>query len=267
MAEKSNFLSNRVFGVLLLFVFVVGVAGGIIGSYAYFSYQNRVGTLHSNGTTNLTVTENSAVISAVKKISPAVVSITGTARTFNFFGSSSSAETAGTGFIVSKDGLILTNNHVVDNSNQTYTIYTADGKQYSGKVQQSDANSDLALVKINAKNLPTVTLGDSKNLQVGQTVIAIGNALGQYDNTVTTGIISGIGRSIQAGDTRGSGVETLSNVIQTDAVINQGNSGGPLINIDGQVIGINTATDAQGQAISFAIPINTAKSFLSHGFF
>lgn len=119
--------------------------------------------------------------------------------------------------------------------------------------------NDIAFLKIDGKNLPVAELGDSDSLKIGQTVITIGNALGQYQNTVTTGIISGVGRAIEAGDSAGGSAETLENIIQTDAAINPGNSGGPLVNIDGQVIGVNTAIDQGGQLIGFAIPINMVK--------
>jgi serine protease Do len=134
-----------------------------------------------------------------------------------------------------------------------------DGKKYDATVLSRDPVNDLALVKISASNLATLTLGDSSNLQIGQKVIAIGNSLGQYQNTVTTGVVSGIGRSITAGGTD-SGSEQLDGVIQTDAAINPGNSGGPLLDIGGSVIGINTAIDSQGQLVGFAIPVNDIKS-------
>ncbi|MEJ0021325.1 MAG: trypsin-like peptidase domain-containing protein [Candidatus Doudnabacteria bacterium] len=166
----------------------------------------------------------------------------------------------GSGFIISSDGLIMTNKHVVDDTTATYTVLTNDGKKYDATVLSRDPVNDLALVKITASNLPTLALGDSSNLQIGQTVVAIGNSLGQYSNTVTKGIVSGIGRTITAGDTTGSSdSEQLEGVIQTDAAINPGNSGGPLLDIGGSVIGINTAIDSQGQLIGFAIPVNDIK--------
>ncbi len=162
---------------------------------------------------------------------------------------------AGSGFFISADGLILTNKHVVSDTTASYTVITSDGKKYDAKVLAQDPTNDLALVKISIQNAPFLKLADSSQLQVGEHVIAIGNSLGQYQNTVTSGIISGIGRSITAGDDTGSS-EDLSGVIQTDAAINPGNSGGPLLNIEGQVVGINTAIDQQGQLVGFAIPAN-----------
>jgi serine protease Do len=163
----------------------------------------------------------------------------------------------GTGFIVSEDGLIATNKHVVDDEQASYTVLTTDGKKYEARVLSRDPVNDLALVKIEADNLPTLALGDSTSIELGQRVIAIGNSLAQYQNTVTTGVVSGIGRTITASGTSGS--EQLEGVIQTDAAINPGNSGGPLLDIGGSVIGINTAIDSQGQLVGFAIPINDFK--------
>ena len=170
----------------------------------------------------------------------------------------------GTGFVISgKDGLILTNKHVVSDEEAEYTVVSNDGDKYDAEVLARDPFNDMAILKIDDPdfNLPEVKLGDSDNLKIGQTVIAIGNALGEYRNTVTKGVISGISRRIVAGDITGRS-EVLENVIQTDAAINLGNSGGPLINISGQVIGINTAISRQGQLIGFAIPINQAKSVI-----
>ncbi|MFW0837590.1 MAG: S1C family serine protease [Candidatus Komeilibacteria bacterium] len=164
---------------------------------------------------------------------------------------------AGSGFIISADGLILTNRHVVEDVTADYTVTTADGITYEATVLGRDTFNDLAIIKIDGKNLPVLKLGDSDKVQIGETVVAIGNALGEYSNTVTTGIVSGLGRDVVAGN--GQSSEKLAGVIQTDAAINPGNSGGPLINMHGDVIGINTAMNSQGQLIGFALPINTAK--------
>jgi serine protease Do len=214
-------------------------------------------------TTNLKVNESSAVISAVKAVTPSVVSITGESQTVDFFGQVADSQTSGTGFVVSRDGLIITNKHVVSDASATYTVFTSDGKQYPATIKATDPSNDIAFLKINATNLPVATLGDSSNLEIGQQVVAIGNALGQYQNTVTAGIVSAVGRAIQAADTGNDSVESIDNVIQTDAAINPGNSGGPLINLAGQVIGMNTAVDQSGQSIGFAIPIDTAKSAIN----
>ncbi|MBU2539617.1 trypsin-like peptidase domain-containing protein [Patescibacteria group bacterium] len=170
----------------------------------------------------------------------------------------------GSGFIISEDGMILTNKHVVLDDAAEYTIFTTDGKKYPAKVLAKDPVQDLAIIKINigkdTKPFPIVKLGDSDNLQIGQTVIAIGNALGEFRNTVSVGVISGLGRTINASSGANSNFsETLEDIIQTDAAINLGNSGGPLLNLKGEVIGINTAIAESAQNISFTIPINKAK--------
>jgi len=168
----------------------------------------------------------------------------------------------GSGFIVHPDGLILTNKHVVFDPDAEYTVITSDEKEYPGKVISRDPINDVAVLKINARGLPTVRLGNSNKIELGQTVIAIGNALGLFTNSVSRGIISGLGRRISASMGQGGQIENLRNVIQTDVAINQGNSGGPLINLDGEVIGINTAIIFGAQNIGFALPINWAKADL-----
>jgi S1-C subfamily serine protease len=168
---------------------------------------------------------------------------------------------AGSGFIISSDGLILTNKHVVSDSSAEYTVFTNDGNEYSAKVLALDPVQDLALVKIQGSDnaFQPVILGDSSSIEVGQTAIAIGNALGQFTNTVSVGVVSGLQRTISASDQTGGSSETLQGIIQTDAAINSGNSGGPLLNLKGEVIGINTAVAQGAQGIGFAIPINMAK--------
>lgn len=170
----------------------------------------------------------------------------------------------GTGFIISSDGMILTNKHVVLDPQADYTVLTNNGKKFPAKMVARDPAQDLAIIKIDqpGQNFPVVKLGDSDKLQIGQSVIAIGNALGEFRNTVSVGVVSGLGRTVTAGD--GGGLtETIEDVIQTDAAINKGNSGGPLLNLRGEVIGINTATALTAENISFAIPINKAKRAVS----
>ena len=228
-----------------------------------------------------------AVISAVEKVSPAVVAITvsknvpilencqtspfsGIPPEFQqFFGGiqfnsqCDSGKTrkqdigGGSGFIVTSDGLILTNKHVVSEKDASYTVFTNDGKKYDAKVLARDSVQDLAIVKIDATGLPVVTLGDSDTVRLGQTTITVGNALAEFRNTVSVGVVSGLSRNVTAG---GGGIsEQLEGLIQTDAAINPGNSGGPLVNLRGEVIGINTAIVSGAQSIGFALPINTAK--------
>lgn len=165
----------------------------------------------------------------------------------------------GSGFIVSSDGLILTNRHVIFDKTADYMIMTQNDKKYPAKIIARDPINDVAVLKINAKNLPTIKMGDSSKLELGETVIAIGTALGQFPNTVSTGIVSGLSRFITAHSSPGGYAEQLRGLIQTDAAINPGNSGGPLLNIDGEAIGINAAIVFGAQNIGFAIPINTAK--------
>lgn len=163
----------------------------------------------------------------------------------------------GSGFIISANGLILTNKHVVSDTEAEYTVFTNDGKKYSAQILARDPIQDLAVLKINASGLPIIALADSDKVEAGQIAVAIGNSLGEFRNTVNVGVVSGIGRTIVASG--GGATETLQNVIQTDASINPGNSGGPLLNLRGEVIGINTAIVQGAQSIGFAIPINQAK--------
>lgn len=162
----------------------------------------------------------------------------------------------GTGFIITRDGLIVTNKHVVQDTQAEYTVFTNKGEKYQAQVLGRDPLKDLAVLKISASNLSPVVLGDSNHLEMGQTVIAVGNALGEFRNTVSLGVISGLNRAIVADGQR------IENVIQTDAAINRGNSGGPLVNLRGEVIGINTAMIIGAQNIGFAIPINDAKRMI-----
>jgi len=163
----------------------------------------------------------------------------------------------GTAFFISEDGMLLTNAHVVSDKEAEYTVLTNDGKKYPAKVLARDTIRDLAILKVEGGPFPTLKLGDSDKLQIGQTVIAIGNALGEFRNTVSVGVISGLGRKVTASG--GGIIETMEDVIQTDAAINRGNSGGPLLNLKGEVIGVNFAMAAGAENIGFAIPINKAK--------
>ncbi|MEI6581238.1 MAG: trypsin-like peptidase domain-containing protein [bacterium] len=165
----------------------------------------------------------------------------------------------GSGFFVSSDGLIVTNKHVVDQTGVDYTVFTNDGKKHSATVVARDPVLDIALIRISGNGYPYLELGDSDSLLVGQSVIAIGNALGEFRNTVSVGVVSGLARSITAGDSSGN-TETLDHVIQTDAAINPGNSGGPLLDLTGRVIGVNVAVAQGSQSVGFALPINSIKS-------
>ena len=198
------------------------------------------------------------------KVSQSVVSIVSKSQKgTKYFSSGFGSASAGTGIIVSENGYILTNKHVVEGSSDI-SVVTNDGNSYDNvEIITTDPLSDIAILKIsNAKGLKAAELGDSKALNIGQQVIAIGNALGEYDGTVTSGIISGIGRTVNASSDDGATKETLTDMIQTDAAINSGNSGGPLVNAQGQVVGVNTAVASEAQGIGFAIPISSVKGIL-----
>lgn len=220
------------------------------------------------------IIEDSEIISVVEKSSPAVVSIIITKevpmlKSFDFFGfgyipdNNGSTQRqqigGGSGFFVTSDGMIVTNKHVVADENAEYTVLTNDEQEYSARVLARDPANDIALIKIEGSDFPVLQLGDSDKIKIGQTVIAIGNSLGEFSNTVSKGIISGLGRSLIAGGDYNSQSERLSNIIQTDAAINPGNSGGPLIGMQGEVLGINVAIVEGAQNIGFAIPINQVK--------
>lgn len=203
-----------------------------------------------------------SIAAVAEKVSPSVVSIVTTNEVRSYYGATTQ-EGAGTGVIVSKDGYIMTNNHVIDGA-KTVSVVTSDGELYeNADVIGRDPLNDIAFVKIKTdKELPAATLGDSSTVRIGQQVVAIGNALGQYKNTVTSGILSGTGRPVTASTGSGQS-ETLTDLLQTDASINSGNSGGPLLNMAGQIIGINTAVATNANGIGFAIPINATKGILA----
>lgn len=170
----------------------------------------------------------------------------------------------GTGFVANDQGLIVTNKHVVSVPTAQYSVFDKDDKEYQVSNIYRDPNNDLAILKIEGASLPPLPLGDSDKIRVGQTVIAIGTALGEFRHTVTTGVVSGLGRGIQAGDFSGRVVESLDDVIQTDAAINPGNSGGPLLDRAGSVIGVSVAVSQAGQNIGFALPINVVKASINN---
>lgn len=228
------------------------------------------------------VSEENVIIDAVEKVSPSVVTIgiSQTRRAGNIFefnpfdpfspfqqrpGKNENVEQdIGSGFVISEDGLIVTNKHVVSVPDAKYRVITKDDKTHDVVKIYRDPDNDLAIVKINASNLSPIELGDSDKIKVGQMAIAIGTALGEFRNTVTVGVISGVGRGITAGSPFEGYGEKLDNVIQTDAAINPGNSGGPLLNSSGQVIGVNTAVSSEGQNIGFALPINVVKDAVNN---
>lgn len=267
-------------GGFAILALIAGFGGG------WFAAHNSASTglvTGSVGQQKKIVTSQSQLISQIAKtVGPSVVSvnvnITGTsggAGDGGFFGFSQpeSEQAAGTGIIIDSSGLIITNRHVVPEGTTNVSVTLSDGTELKdvtvvGRTSQSDT-LDVAFLKINdakGHKLPPATIGDSSKVQVGDDVVAIGNALGQFQNTVTEGIISGYGRSVTASDSSGSSgsAENLDNLFQTDAAINEGNSGGPLVNLNGQVIGINTAVAGNAQNIGFAIPVNDVRGLIDN---
>ncbi len=203
------------------------------------------------------------MIGAVEKSSPAVVSIVAAKVSLDpSTGVVQDQQGIGTGFIIRSNGVILTASHVVEDRTINYKVVTRDDKTYDVKQIDLDPSIDFAVLKITASGLPTINLGDSQALKVGQKVVAIGNALGRFENTVTVGVVSGIGRGVDPSSSAGILQGTLENVIQTDAALNPGNSGGPLLDLSGQVVGINFATTVGAENIGFVIPINSVKPVL-----
>ena len=242
---------------------VLGGVGCGLGFMAYQKTGAPITFLGGSDGNSANFTEGS-IADIANKVSKSVVSIVTSTKSMNLFGQSTDSQAAGTGIIVTKDGYIITNKHVISGANKV-TVILDDGTTYEDvEVVATDPLNDVAYLKIkDIDNLTPATLGDSKTITIGQQVIAIGNALGEYQNTVTAGIISGTGRSVTASDGTGSNVETLTDMIQTDAAINSGNSGGPLVNAAGEVIGINTATSATAENMGFAIPISSTKGMLN----
>jgi serine protease Do len=249
------------------FAVIISVGGGLIVS----DLALNSGVVADS----LRLDDQEATIRAINKTIPGVVSINvfenATVEIFDEATETSRFEEqnikrgAGSGFLISADGLILTNKHVASagaEGKTEYKIILHSGKQYYAQLIGKDPIADLAILKIYDKNLPFLELGDSNKLTPGMSVIAIGNALGRYDNSATKGIVSGLGRSLLASGNNGE-MENLQNVIQTDAQINFGNSGGPLINLEGKVVGINVAKDEGGESLGFAIPINEAKPVIT----
>lgn len=267
-AQVATTPRRRPPGVLIVVAIVIlCAAAGFGGVNLYYAISEKIGgdvtprqTVVNDGNQQITVDEE-VIATVVEKVSPSVVSIVTSLQTTSLYGEAQEEEGAGSGIIVSNDGYILTNKHVVDGAD-TVDVVLHDGTTHKNvKVLGSDPLNDIAFLKIdNVSNLSAVELGDSSSVRVGQKVVAIGNSLGQYQNTVTSGIISGTGRPISA--YAGDQVEHLTDLIQTDAAINPGNSGGPLLNLSGQVLGINTAIVEDAQGIGFAIPVNATKGML-----
>ncbi len=284
-----------------IFIFLNVVISAIVGAFFGYYGSSLIEPVVSQGNTFIRQTKNqifaeeAVVIDVAKKSSPAVVSIVATkdlvifqqnrGNVFQdfcndpffrqFFGDfqcqapqpqpapkiQRQQVAAGSGFIISPDGLIVTNKHVIDIDKADFTVITSEGKKYPAKILAKDPAHDLAIIKISGANFPTLKLGNSEELQIGQSVIAIGNTLGEFSNTVSRGVVSGLSRSIIASSQDSS--EKLEQLIQTDAAINPGNSGGPLLNLQGEVIGINTAIAQGAQNVGFAIPVSQVKKSIN----
>lgn len=267
--------TSKRFGLLLIVILGISLLSYGVDLVRNLDLQKLLPTLQVNTRVEtlekLRVTEEeSAVISVVEKASPAVVSVVEKSVVFDLFSGPRLAESSiGTGFAVEKD-IVVTNKHVVATDSAEYTV-VSDGQEESDEGQKyavvkiyRDPLNDLALLKIENGDLPTLPLGDSDQIKVGQTAIAIGNALGRFSNTVTKGVISGIGRGITAQSGFFGQTEVLEDVIQTDAALNPGNSGGPLLNLAGEVIGVNVAIGQGSENIGFAIPVNRVKTLIEN---
>jgi len=292
MRKFKRILTIIAVGIVIVF----SLLGGAISDrlFGYKIIDRLFPHLSRNLTPMITqkvLTEESVVIDVVEKVGPSVVTINIEKEEvsplniqfgpFGFIFPENPGETQkikqniGTGFIISQDGLVVTNKHVVEDTKASYKVIAKDDKIYDVQKIFRDPANDLAILKIDplmdstgspqaGSGFKPVEMGDSDKLKVGQFVITIGTALGEFKNTVTTGVVSGLGRGITAGSAFEGSAERLDNVIQTDAAINPGNSGGPLLNSAGQVIGINVAVAAGGQNIGFAIPINVIKEAIEN---
>ncbi|MDP3888910.1 MAG: trypsin-like peptidase domain-containing protein [bacterium] len=284
MNKIRRFLITIALGFVLLFALLGGAISDRVFGYRIldkiFPRQDQGFRVPSE--TQRILNEESVVIDVAERVSPSVVTIgiSKTSKTlefpsfddffFGFPGGSPQQkeqkieQDIATGFIITPDGLIVTNKHVVEDTSAKYKVITKDDKTYEVKKIYRDPSNDIAILKVDVSGLKPVEMGDSSKLKAGQFVIAIGTALGEFRHTVTTGVISGLGRGIIAGSPFEGSVEKLDDVIQTDAAINPGNSGGPLLNSSGQVIGVNAAVASEGQNVGFAIPINVIKASIEN---
>lgn len=266
MTHMNTTKQHRKYISLAIVVLLVCSAGGFAGGWLAAEIRNDRAVdssqmIEPDGTTTITL-EEEAIANVAAKVAASVVSIVTTTSGRSPW--SAASQGAGTGVIVSKDGYVMTNNHVIDGASSV-SVVLSDGTEHDNvKVVGSDPLNDIAFIKIaDVSDLTVAELGDSSKLRIGQRVVAIGNALGQFDNTVTSGIVSAMGRPLVASSSDGSSAESLTDLIQTDAAINSGNSGGPLVDLSGRVIGINTAVATDANGIGFAIPINATRGVLA----
>jgi len=274
--------------IITAFSILFGAVGGGLSSFALLTYYGQNQVLEPSQT--VINFESGSYKEVWEKASPAVVSVVAMKdlsayyNQFSIFGQPQtpapegdgelSKVSSGTGFIITADGLVVTNKHVVEDDTAEYVVILDDGTELAAKVLDKDTLNDIALVQITGEDermgeFPSLEFADSDAISVGDPVVAIGNALGEYSNTTTVGIISAVGREIMASGGAGFGTENLVNLIQTDAAINPGNSGGPLLNLNGEVIGMNTAIDTTASGIGFALPSNdiasVVKSYQDNG--
>ena len=244
--------------------FIVACSALIFSIYSYYNGGNVTNYNYGPDGNSLNF-EAGSIAEVANKVSDSVVSITTEVRTQSWFGTEQTGQAAGTGFILSESGYIMTNKHVVEDA-RTVNVTLNNGRTYKNvKIVGTDPLNDSAILKVdNPEDFKPVKIGDSKTVNVGQEVIVIGNALGEYSNSVTSGIISGTGRELVASDSSGNAYERLTDMLQTDAAINGGNSGGPLVNAAGEVIGIATAYASTSQTVGFAIPISNVKGIINN---
>ena len=274
--EKGSRLTMTLLLTLSLSLLISIVGSALVCTFVFDRYMQKMSTGQSDPVVKKVVQmQDDSIVEMVENVSPAVVSIVAKKEVLQyrqmspfdlFFGvpqqPSDSEGTGekqkvggGTGFFISQDGMVVTNRHVVADTMAEYTVLTNDGTEHAATVLARDEMLDFAVLKVEGDNFTAVDLGDSDNIKLGQTVVAIGNSLGEFSNSVSRGIVSGKQRTIVAGSGYGD-TEELSDILQTDAAINPGNSGGPLLDISGRVIGINTAVAQGAENVGFAIPIN-----------
>lgn len=267
--EPHQVSTPRIRALTIALIVLSAMAAGFVGGWAGGNSRNDAEVGSSRSAQQRVINSESDLInSIVDDVGPSVVSIDVVSQTTGFSGGffgfapeTQSQRSAGTGIIIAANGLIVTNRHVVPEGTTDVSVTLSDGTELDevtviGRTRDSDP-LDIAFLKIEdakGKKLVAAKIGDSSKVEVGDKVVAIGNALGQFQNSVTSGIISGYGRSVQAASSDGSSVENLQDLFQTDAAINEGNSGGPLVDMNGEVIGINTAVAGNAQDIGFAIP-------------